>query len=96
MLAQTARVFSLAIHIAIPSHLRVHFWLLVSWTLPNAGRPSSIQVFTFSDCHMWSFTPTSTNLAVKTFKINSNCRRRNILSEVEQLAKGKSSLIRKL
>lgn len=45
---------------------------------------------------MWCFTPTSSNLAVKAHKINSECRGRNTLSETGKLAKGKSSINKEL
>lgn len=45
---------------------------------------------------MWFFIPTSNNLAVKAYKINSKYRGRNILSEVEKLAEGKSSINKEL
>lgn len=61
-----------------------------------AGRTSSVTVFSFSEGQMWWFTPTANNLAVKAYKINSKCRGKNILSEVEKLAKGKSSINKEL
>lgn len=56
------------------------------------GKTSSVQVFTFSGYRMQCSTPTSSNLAVKAYEINSKCKRRNTFSEVEKLAKGKSSI----
>lgn len=85
----------LPIQIGIP-YYQIFFWPMDHLMLSCAGRTSSVKVFSFSEGQVWCLLLHQIIWLSKAYKINSKCRGRNILSEVEKLAKGKSSITKEL